>query len=145
MQPREYSAKNSASLFSAGWELSLFELELQPGGRGAAGRAGLVEDDATTCRRPPSSLGTGSSTATAKCNIVNRTLLGNGGQLELSTPLRQAMFTEESRSRRKHTTTQLFWDLRGGVPRRAPPARSRAGQFPPGLQCLEPELRCRAT
>ena len=45
----------------------------------------------------------------AKCNIVNRTLLGMGAQLELSTPLRDAMFTEHNRSQRKHTTTQLFW------------------------------------
>jgi len=43
------------------------------------------------------------------CNIVNRTMLGMGAQLELSTPLRDAMFTEISRPRRKHTTTQLFW------------------------------------
>jgi phage replication-related protein YjqB (UPF0714/DUF867 family) len=50
------------------------------------------------------------------CNIVNRTLpVGDpprplrGAQLELSTPLREAMFTEHSRPRRKHTTTQLFW------------------------------------
>jgi phage replication-related protein YjqB (UPF0714/DUF867 family) len=45
----------------------------------------------------------------AKCNIVNRTLLGMGAQLELSTPLRDAMFTEHNRAQRKHTTTQLFW------------------------------------
>jgi len=45
----------------------------------------------------------------AKCNIVNRTLLGMGAQLELSTPLRDAMFTEHSGSQRKHTTTQVFW------------------------------------
>jgi phage replication-related protein YjqB (UPF0714/DUF867 family) len=44
-----------------------------------------------------------------ECNIVNRTLLGMGGQLELSTPLREAMFTEFTRSRRRHTTTPLFW------------------------------------
>jgi phage replication-related protein YjqB (UPF0714/DUF867 family) len=50
------------------------------------------------------------------CNIVNRTLLVGdppwplgGAQLELSTPLRDAMFTENTRPRRKHTTTQLFW------------------------------------
>jgi phage replication-related protein YjqB (UPF0714/DUF867 family) len=43
------------------------------------------------------------------CNIVNRTLLGMGAQLELSTPLRDAMFTDTRRPRRKHTTTQLFW------------------------------------
>ena len=45
----------------------------------------------------------------AACNIVNRTLLGMGAQLELSKPLRDAMFTEHTRSQRKHTTTQLFW------------------------------------
>jgi phage replication-related protein YjqB (UPF0714/DUF867 family) len=45
----------------------------------------------------------------ASCNIVNRTMLGMGAQLELSTPLRDAMFAEHSRPRRKHTTTQLFW------------------------------------
>ena len=45
----------------------------------------------------------------ATCNIVNRTLLGMGAQLELSTPLRDAMFTEHNRPRRKHTTTELFW------------------------------------
>jgi phage replication-related protein YjqB (UPF0714/DUF867 family) len=42
-------------------------------------------------------------------NIVNRTRRGEGAQLELSTPLRDAMFTDIRRSRRKHTTTQLFW------------------------------------
>jgi phage replication-related protein YjqB (UPF0714/DUF867 family) len=42
-------------------------------------------------------------------NIVNRTRRGEGAQLELSTPLRDAMFTDIRRPRRKHTTTQLFW------------------------------------
>jgi phage replication-related protein YjqB (UPF0714/DUF867 family) len=43
------------------------------------------------------------------CNIVNRTMLGMGAQLELSTPLRDAMFTDHRGPRRKLTTTQLFW------------------------------------
>jgi phage replication-related protein YjqB (UPF0714/DUF867 family) len=43
------------------------------------------------------------------CNIVNRTRLGAGIQLELSLPLRQSMFGEFTRSRRKHTTNQVFW------------------------------------
>jgi phage replication-related protein YjqB (UPF0714/DUF867 family) len=55
------------------------------------------------------------------CNIVNRTLAADGppvpgeplrrsgAQLELSTPLRDAMFTKNTLPRRKHTTTQLFW------------------------------------
>jgi phage replication-related protein YjqB (UPF0714/DUF867 family) len=42
-------------------------------------------------------------------NIVNRTLLGMGAQLEISTPLREAMFGEHTRPRRKHTTTEVFW------------------------------------
>jgi phage replication-related protein YjqB (UPF0714/DUF867 family) len=79
------------------------------------------------------------------CNIVNRTLpvgdppqpLG-GAQLELSTPLRDAMFTENSRPRRKHTTTQLFWTFVGVC--RDALNRLEAEQInsPPGLRCLEP-------
>jgi phage replication-related protein YjqB (UPF0714/DUF867 family) len=46
------------------------------------------------------------------CNIVNCTLLGMGGaQLELSTKLREAMFTDNTSSGRKDTTTQKFWDF----------------------------------
>ena len=73
----------------------------------------------------------------AKCNIVNRTLLGLGAQLELSTPLRDAMFAEHSRSRRKHTTTQLFWTF-AAVCRDALD-RLEAEQIVarPGLRCLE--------
>jgi phage replication-related protein YjqB (UPF0714/DUF867 family) len=55
------------------------------------------------------SAGHGELDGNASCNLVNRTMLGMGAQLELSTPLRDAMFTEHSRPRRKHTTTQLFW------------------------------------
>jgi phage replication-related protein YjqB (UPF0714/DUF867 family) len=43
------------------------------------------------------------------CNIVNRTLRGKGAQLELSEPLRDTMFGDNSRPGRKHTTTQVFW------------------------------------
>jgi phage replication-related protein YjqB (UPF0714/DUF867 family) len=53
--------------------------------------------------------GHGELDGNASCNLVNRTMLGMGAQLELSTPLRDAMFTENTRPRRKHTTTQLFW------------------------------------
>ena len=42
-------------------------------------------------------------------NIVNRTLTGTGAQLELSEPLRDTMFTTNTRPRRKHTTTEVFW------------------------------------
>ncbi|WP_246076674.1 poly-gamma-glutamate hydrolase family protein [Amycolatopsis cihanbeyliensis] len=48
-------------------------------------------------------------------NIVNRTLLRMGGQLELSTPLRRSMFGTYSSSRRKHTTTAVFWRFTAAV------------------------------
>jgi phage replication-related protein YjqB (UPF0714/DUF867 family) len=44
-------------------------------------------------------------------NIVNRTLLGMGGQLEITTPLRSAMFGVNTRPQRKNTTTGVFWDF----------------------------------
>jgi phage replication-related protein YjqB (UPF0714/DUF867 family) len=44
-------------------------------------------------------------------NIVNRTLLGMGGHLELTGPLRSAMFDRNTRPRRKDTTTGVFWDF----------------------------------
>jgi phage replication-related protein YjqB (UPF0714/DUF867 family) len=44
-----------------------------------------------------------------RCNIVNRTLRGKGAQLEISEPLRETMFGDNSRPGRKHTTTQVFW------------------------------------
>jgi phage replication-related protein YjqB (UPF0714/DUF867 family) len=42
-------------------------------------------------------------------NIANRTLLGMGGHLELTGPLRSAMFDDDARPRRAHTTTRVFW------------------------------------
>jgi phage replication-related protein YjqB (UPF0714/DUF867 family) len=44
-------------------------------------------------------------------NIANRTATGMGGQLEITTPLRAAMFGENTRPQRKNTTTALFWDF----------------------------------
>ena len=64
-------------------------------------------------RRPASTrgtpAGTGSSTATTACNIVNRTLLGMGAQLELSSRCATRCSPSNTRPRRKHTTTQVFW------------------------------------
>jgi phage replication-related protein YjqB (UPF0714/DUF867 family) len=42
-------------------------------------------------------------------NITNRTLLGMGGHLELTGPLRLAMFEVNTRPQRKHTITKVFW------------------------------------
>ena len=44
-------------------------------------------------------------------NIANRTLLGMGAHLELTLPLRQAMFDVNTQSQRKDTTTELFWSF----------------------------------
>jgi phage replication-related protein YjqB (UPF0714/DUF867 family) len=44
-------------------------------------------------------------------NIANRTLLGAGAQLELTTSLRLAMFGTNTRADRKSTTLPLFWSF----------------------------------
>lgn len=44
-------------------------------------------------------------------NIANRTLLGKGAQLEITTPLRIAMFGTNSRAERKNTTKPIFWSF----------------------------------
>jgi len=48
-------------------------------------------------------------------NIANRTLLGMGAQLEITTPLRSAMFGVNTRPQRKNTTTAVFWDFVGAT------------------------------
>ncbi|MFD4753227.1 MULTISPECIES: poly-gamma-glutamate hydrolase family protein [unclassified Streptomyces] len=44
-------------------------------------------------------------------NIANRTLRGEGAQLEITTELRAAMFEVNTRAGRKKSTTPLFWDF----------------------------------
>jgi phage replication-related protein YjqB (UPF0714/DUF867 family) len=46
-----------------------------------------------------------------QANIANRTLLGMGGHLEITGPLRETMFEVNTREDRKNTTTQVFWDF----------------------------------
>ena len=48
-------------------------------------------------------------------NIVNRTFTGRGAQLELTTPLRTAMFGTNTAAQRKNTTTPLFWNFVAAV------------------------------
>jgi phage replication-related protein YjqB (UPF0714/DUF867 family) len=62
--------------------------------------AGLPVEDAA---------GRGELDGNSSLNIVNRTRRGKGAQLEVSKPLREAMFTVNTRPRRKHTTTEVFW------------------------------------
>jgi phage replication-related protein YjqB (UPF0714/DUF867 family) len=44
-------------------------------------------------------------------NICNRTLTGAGAQVELTTALRTAMFTDNTRANRKTSTTTTFWNF----------------------------------
>lgn len=53
--------------------------------------------------------GTPELAGTEPSNIVNRTLTGAGAQLELTAPMRAAMFTTNTRPRRRYTTTAAFW------------------------------------
>lgn len=46
-----------------------------------------------------------------QANIANRTLLGMGGHLEITGPLRLAMFEKNTIAERKTTTTAIFWDF----------------------------------
>lgn len=54
-------------------------------------------------------VGTPALAGTDPDNIVNRTVIGAGAQLELTTPMRTAMFTTNTRPQRRNTTTAAFW------------------------------------
>ncbi|GAB7036718.1 poly-gamma-glutamate hydrolase family protein [Catenuloplanes niger] len=49
-----------------------------------------------------------SPAGTDPANIANRTYTGAGTQLEPTTELRGQMFTENTRARRRHTTTAVL-------------------------------------
>jgi phage replication-related protein YjqB (UPF0714/DUF867 family) len=59
-------------------------------------------------------------------NIVNRTRLGMGGHLEITAPMRLAMFGRNTRPQRKDTTTEVFWEFVAAC--RNALARLEAGQ-----------------
>ncbi|WP_433343222.1 poly-gamma-glutamate hydrolase family protein [Streptomyces sp. CA-253872] len=59
-------------------------------------------------------------------NIANRTLRGEGAQLEITTALRAAMFEVNTRAGRKTSTTRLFWDFTAAT--RAALAATEAAQ-----------------
>ena len=81
------------------------------GGRNEALRQLLVKGFEATPIKAVDAGSTGNDELDGKDahNIVNRTLTGMGAQLELSEPLRDTMFGENTRPRRKHTTTEVFW------------------------------------
>jgi phage replication-related protein YjqB (UPF0714/DUF867 family) len=69
------------------------------------------------------------------CNIVNRTMRGRGAQLELSEPLRDTMFTSNTRPGRKHTTTEVFW-------RFVAACRDALDQFEAKPEIASPDVGC---
>ncbi|MGI5239486.1 poly-gamma-glutamate hydrolase family protein [Dactylosporangium sp. CA-139066] len=74
--------------------------------RSALSAAGFTTRDAA---------GVGELDGDDPANIANRTLSGGGAQLELTTPLRQAMFTSFTRAGRRTSTTGLFWSFTAAV------------------------------
>jgi phage replication-related protein YjqB (UPF0714/DUF867 family) len=70
------------------------------------------------------------------CNIVNRTLRGKGAQLELSEPLRDTMFGENTRPGRRHTTTEVFWTFVAAC-------RDALDRFEALPEIASPDVRCR--
>ncbi|GAB7045813.1 poly-gamma-glutamate hydrolase family protein [Catenuloplanes indicus] len=75
------------------------DLDLKAKLRHRFGLAGITHVDASTVD---------GLAGTDPDNIANRTCTGTGTQLELTTELRDRMFTENTGARRKHTTTALF-------------------------------------
>ncbi|MBQ0895444.1 poly-gamma-glutamate hydrolase family protein [Micromonospora sp. U56] len=69
-------------------------------------RRELAKVDITVARRVNRAID-----GTSPRNICNRTASRAGAQLELTTPLREAMFGTNTWDGRKHTTRPLFWDF----------------------------------
>jgi phage replication-related protein YjqB (UPF0714/DUF867 family) len=85
------------------------------GGRDGAFKRYLLEELAGKGFQAVDAAGRGSLDGDEPDNIANRTLLRMGGQLEITTPLRAAMFGVNTRPQRKNTTTQVFWDFVAGT------------------------------
>ncbi len=96
------------------------------GGRNATLKQHLLDEFASAGLGAIDAAGIDQLNGDEPANIVNRTLLGMGGHLELTGPLRSAMFGDNTRPQRKHTTTQVFWDFAAAC--RNALARVEAGQ-----------------
>jgi len=78
------------------------------------------------------------------CNIVNRTLRGEGAQLELSEPLRDTMFGKNTRPGRKLTTTEVFWRFVAACRDALDRFEALPAIASPDVGCpLNPDDRCR--
>jgi len=97
------------------------------GGRNSALKERLLDEYARAGFQGVDALSHPTLGGTAVENITNRTLLGTGAQLEITTPLRMAMFEHfNSRDQRKTSTTGVFWDFVAAT--RAAVARTEAEQ-----------------
>lgn len=79
------------------------------GGRNAVLKQHLLDEFAAAKLGAMDAAGIEQLNGNDPANITNRTLLGMGGHLELTGPLRQAMFGVNNRRRRRDTTTDVFW------------------------------------
>ena len=81
------------------------------GGRNASLKLRLLEELASAGFSAIDAVDHDSINGDEPTNIANRTLLGMGGHLEITGPLRSAMFGVNTLAERKNTTTQVFWDF----------------------------------
>ena len=78
------------------------------GGRNATLKQHLLDELAATGLRAIDAVDHDQLNGDEPTNIANRTLLGMGGHLEITAPLRLAMFDKNTRPQRKNTTTDVF-------------------------------------
>ncbi|WP_109507179.1 poly-gamma-glutamate hydrolase family protein [Nocardioides speluncae] len=85
------------------------------GGRNATFRQKLVSRLSTAGFTARDGVNHPTLSGTDPANICNRTLTASGAQLEITTPLRSAMFTNNTASGRKTSTTSTFWTFVNAV------------------------------
>ncbi|OKI06259.1 hypothetical protein A6A06_37580 [Streptomyces sp. CB02923] len=96
------------------------------GGLNATLRSYLLAEFKAVGIRAQDATGISDLSGTAPDNIVNRTMLGKGAQLEITTPLRESMFQVNTPDGRKKDQTQVFRDFVDAT--RAALQRLEAGQ-----------------
>lgn len=85
------------------------------GGRNSTFKASLLDSLTEAGVRAVDAASIAALNGDEPTNIANRTLLDAGAQLELTTPLRQAMFRINTRADRKNTTLAVFWSFTNAV------------------------------
>ncbi|MFD7662749.1 poly-gamma-glutamate hydrolase family protein [Streptomyces sp. NPDC059788] len=96
------------------------------GGLNATLRSYLIAEFKAVGIRAQDATGIADLAGTDPDNIANRTMLGKGAQLEITTPLRESMFPDNSADGRKENQKQIFWDFVDAA--RAALQRLEAGQ-----------------